>query len=122
MLADFDDLDELGGVGVEVNHVASFLGGLRAGVHGDADIGLRQRRSVIRAVARHGHKLAFGLFALNERHLVFRLGFSEEVVQAGLFGDGSGRQRVVAGDHHSANPHRTELVESLLHPALHNVF
>jgi hypothetical protein len=34
---------------------------LGAGVHGDADIGLRERRCVISAVASHRHQLAFGL-------------------------------------------------------------
>ena len=54
LLADFDDLDELGRVTVEVHHVAGFARGLGAGVYGHADIGLRQRRGVVGAVTDHG--------------------------------------------------------------------
>ena len=82
LLADLDDLDELGGIGVEIDHVAGFFGGLRAGVHGDADVGLGERGRVVGAVAGHGDQLAFGLFALDEVHLVFGLGLGEEVVDA----------------------------------------
>ena len=49
------------GIGVEVDHVAGFLGGLGAGVHGHAHVGLGQRRGVVGAVAGHGHELALGL-------------------------------------------------------------
>ena len=58
LLADLDDLDELGRVAVEVHHVAGFARRLRAGVHRHADIGLRQRRRVVGAVAGHGDELA----------------------------------------------------------------
>src|SRR6185369_11358590 len=67
LFADFDDLDELGGVRVQIHHVAGFLRRLRAGVHGHSDIGLRQGRGIIRAVSGHGHKFAFGLFPFDER-------------------------------------------------------
>ena len=40
LFADGYDLDELGGVAVEIDHVAGFFGGLRAGVHGYAYVGL----------------------------------------------------------------------------------
>ncbi len=59
LLADLDDLDELGRVGVEVDHVARFFRGLGAGVHGHADIGLGERGSVIGTVAGHRDQLAF---------------------------------------------------------------
>ena len=58
LLADLDDLEQLGRVRVEVDHVAGLFGGLRAGVHGHADVGLRERRRVVGAVAGHGHELA----------------------------------------------------------------
>ena len=61
LLADLDDFDELGGVGVEVDHVAGFLRGLRAGVHGDADVGLGEGRGIVGAVAGHGNELALAL-------------------------------------------------------------
>ena len=59
LLADFDDRDELGGVRVEVDHVARFFRCLSPGVHGHADIGLSERWSVVRAVT--GHRDEAGL-------------------------------------------------------------
>ena len=56
-----DDLDQLGRIGVEIDHVAGFARRLRAGVHGDTDIGLRERRCIVGAVAAHRHELALGL-------------------------------------------------------------
>ena len=53
LLADLDDLDELGRVGIEVDHVAGLACGLGAGLHGDADIGLGEPR-IVGAVAAHG--------------------------------------------------------------------
>ena len=70
------------GIGIEVDHVAGFLGGLRAGVHGHAHVGLRQRGSVVGAVAGHGHELALGLLVADQRELVFGLGLGEEIVDA----------------------------------------
>ena len=63
LLADLDDLDELGRVGVEVDHVAGLLRGRRAGVHRDPDVGLGQRRGVVGAVAGHGDQPAALLLA-----------------------------------------------------------
>ena len=63
LLADLDDVDELRRVGVEVDHVPGFLRRLGAGVHGDADVGLRERRSVVRAVAGHRDEAAAALLA-----------------------------------------------------------
>ncbi len=121
LLADFHDLDELGGIGIEIDHVAGFLGGLRAGVHGYADIGLSEGGSVVGAVAGHGDEFAFGLLALDQRHFVFGLGFGEKIVDSGLAGDGRGGERVVAGDHHGANAHGAEVVETLAHAAFDDV-
>ncbi len=63
LLADLDDVDELGRIGVEVDHVAGLLGGLRAGVHRHADVGLGQRRRVVGAVAGHRDEVAARLLA-----------------------------------------------------------
>ena len=49
---------QLGRVAVEVDHVAGFARGLRAGVHRDADIGLGERGRVVGAVAGHGDEMA----------------------------------------------------------------
>ena len=61
LLADLDDLDELRGVGVEVDHVPGLLGRLGPGVHRHADVGLRERRGVVGAVAGHRHEVPAGL-------------------------------------------------------------
>ena len=121
LLADFDDFDELCRIGIEVHHVAGFLGGLGAGIHGHADVRLRKRRGVVGAIASHGHEFALGLLALDQRHLVFGLGLGQEIVDPGLAGDGGGRQRIVTGDHHGANSHGAKLVETLFHAALDDV-
>ena len=84
LLADLDDLDQLGRIAVEIDHVAGFLGGLRAGVHGDADIGLCQRGRVVGAVAGHGDEMAGRLFLAEQRELVFGRGLGEEIIDAGL--------------------------------------
>ncbi len=121
LLADLDDLDELGRVRVEVDHVPGFLRGGRAGVHRDADIGLRQRGRVVGAVAGHRDELPGGLFALDQRHLVFGRRLRQEVVDACLVRDRGRRERIVAGDHDGLDAHRAQRVEPLAHPALDDV-
>ena len=92
LLADLDDLDELRRVGVEVDHVPGLLGRLRAGVHGHADVGLRERRRVVGAVAGHRDEVARPACSrLMQRHLVLGRGLGQEVVDAGLVGDGRWR-------------------------------
>ena len=121
LLADLDDVDELGRVAVEVDHVAGLLGGRGAGVHRDADVGLGQGRGVVGAVAGHRDELAALLLGPDQGHLVLGGGLGEEVVDAGLCGDGLGGQRVVAGDHHGADAHRAQLVEAFAHAGLDDV-
>jgi hypothetical protein len=57
LLPDFDNLNELRRIGIKIDHVAGFLGGLRTGIHRHADIRLPQRWSIVGAVAGHGHKI-----------------------------------------------------------------
>ena len=121
LLADLDDLDQLRRVRVEIDHVAGFLRRLRAGVHRHADVGLRQRRRVVGAVAGHRHEVALRLLLADQRELVLGRGLGEEVVDAGFACDGRGGQRVVAGDHDGADAHHAQTVEALLHPALDDV-
>ena len=113
LLADLDDLDQLGRVAVEIDHVAGFLGGLGAGVHGHADVGLGQRRGVVGAVAGHGDQVARGLLLLEQGQLVFGRGLGEEIIHARFLGDGGGGQRVVAGDHDRLDAHRAEALEPI---------
>ena len=121
LFADLDDLDQLGRVRVEVDHVAGLLGGGRPRVHGDTDVGLRQRGGVVRAVAGHRDHAPVRLLVLDQRELRLRGRLGEEVVDAGFLGDHGGGHAVVAGDHHRANPHAAELVEALVHAALDDV-
>ena len=58
------------GIAVEIDHVAGLARRLRAGLHGDADIGLRQRRRVVGAVAAHGDQPAALLLAADVGELV----------------------------------------------------
>ena len=76
---------------------------------------------VVGAVAGHGHEVTTGLLGLDQRHLVLGGGLGEEVVDAGLLRDGGGGEGVVAGDHHRADAHPSELVEPLPHALLHDV-
>ena len=65
--------------------------------------------------------LPFGLLVADELQLHLRRGLGQEVVDAGLGGDGGRGQRVVAGDHDGAQAHRPEPREALLDAALHDV-
>jgi hypothetical protein len=121
MLADLDDLDELGRVGVEVDHVAGLLGGRRAAVHRHPDVGLRQRRCVVGAVTCHGDQAPALLLLLDQGHLVLGRGLGEEVVDPRLLGDGTCGEWVVTGDHHGADAHPTHLVETVAHALLDDV-
>jgi len=59
------------------------------------DVGLRQCRRVVGAVAAHGDEFALGLLVANELKLVLRRGLSEEIVDAGFRRDGGGGQGIV---------------------------
>jgi len=76
-------------------------------VHRQADIGLGQRRGIVGAVAAHGDQLALGLLGADALQLLLRRSLGDQVVDAGLGGDGGGGQRVVAGHHHGADAHGT---------------
>ena len=121
LLADLHDLDQLGRVRVEVDHVPCFFRGLRAGVHGHADVCLGERRSVVGAVAGHGDQLAVGLLASDERHLVFWRRLCQKVIDAGFGRDRRGGERVVAGDHHRLDAHRPQMREPIADAALDDV-
>jgi len=118
---DFDNFNELGGIAVKVHHVASFAGGLRAGVHGHTHIGLRQSRRIVGAVSNHGNQLAAFLFLTDAGQFVFRLGLGDEIVHARFRGDGGGGQSVVASDHNSLDTHFTELGKTFLDAAFNDV-
>ena len=121
LFADLDDLDQLGRIGVEIDHVAGFARRLRAGLHRDADVGLRERRRVIGAVAAHGDQPAAGLLLADVGELVFRRGLGEEVVDARFGGDRRRGDRIVAGHHDGSDAHRAHRRETLLDARLDDV-
>src|ERR1039458_9217398 len=122
LFADGDDLDELGGIAVEVHHIAGFLGGHGAGVHRQADIGLGEGGGVVGAVTGHGDEASSGLLLLDQVHLVLGGGLGEEIVHSRFGRDGGGGQRVIAGDHDGADSHVAQLLEALAHAALDDIF
>src|SRR5262252_3912212 len=121
LLARLHHLQELGGVGVEVDHVARLFGRLRARVHGHRHVGLGKSGGVVGAVAGHGHQPSFRLQFANqlELHLGCRLG--KQVVHARLGADGGRGERVVARDHDGLDPHAAELGEPIADAAHHDV-
>ena len=121
LLADFDDLDQLGRIGIEVDHVASLARRLRAGVHRDADVGLRQRRRVVGAIAAHGDELALGLLVANEAQLFLGRGLCQEIVDTGFRRDSGCGHRIVTGDHDRADAHAAQFGEALADTALDDV-
>src|ERR1017187_4249552 len=121
LLADLDHLDELGRVGVEVDHVTGFFRGLRTGIHRYGHVGLRQRRGIVGAIATHGDQAAVLLMLTNQRQLRLGRGLGQEVIDARLGGDRRRRELVVAGDHDGADAHAAQLREALANAGLDDV-
>ena len=121
LLAGLDDLEQFRGIGVEVDHVPGFLGGLGPGVHRDGHVSLGERGSVVGAVARHRHQPSLSLRISDQFELGLGSSLGEEVVDARLGGDGRRRQRVVTGDHDGPDPHTTQLPEALPDASLDDV-
>jgi hypothetical protein len=48
-------------------------------------------------------------------------GLGHEIVHAGFGGDGGGGEGIVAGDHHGADAHFSQLRETLFNPAFDHV-
>src|SRR5215510_11715331 len=122
LLARLHHLQELGGIGVEVDHVARFLGRLRARVHGHRHVGLGESGRVVGAVAGHGHQPSFRLQVADQLELHLRCRLSEEVIHAGFGTDGGGGERVVARDHDGLDAHAAKLGEPVADAAFHDVF
>ena len=121
LLADFDDFDELGGVRVQVHHVAGLFGSLGAGIHGHPDVGLGQGRGVVGPVPGHGHQVPGGLLAPDQGQLVLRLRLGQKIVHPGLLGDDGGGERIVAGNHDGGDAHGPEAEKAVRQAALDDV-
>ena len=85
------------------------------------DVGLGQGRRVVGPVAGHGDELPALLLGLDQRHLGLGGGLGQEVVDAGLLGDGRRGQGIVSGDHDSPDAHLAHLVELLSDALLDHV-
>src|SRR5690242_5037829 len=121
LFSDFHHFNEFRRVGIEVHHVAGFLGRLSAGIHRDADVGLRECRRIVRAIAGHGHQFAATLLAADQIHLVFRSSLRKKIIDTGLTRNGSSRKWIVPRNHDGADSHGPKLVEAVLHSALNDV-
>ena len=110
----------VGSLSRSIRFAASFAAGVPEFI-ATPDIGLRQRRRVVRPVAAHRDQPPARLFAADQvqLHLGRRLG--QKIVHPGLGGDGGGGQRVVAGDHHGADAHGAQFGEALAHAGLDDV-
>src|SRR3546814_16227934 len=84
-----------------------------AGAHGDADIGLRQSRRIIHAVAGHGDDPAFGLVLLHDRALFLRHHPGLALIIAELARNGLGGRPVVSGEPDAPPAVRAALPSSL---------
>ena len=72
--------DDRGEVVVQKHHLGCLLRRLRAlAPHGDADVGLLERRRIVDAVAGHRHDGALGLQRAHDAQLVLRAGAREHV-------------------------------------------
>ena len=76
------------------------------GVHGDADVGLGERRRVVRAVAGHRDELAALLLLLMSASFVSGVASARKSSTPASCGDRRRGERVVAGDHDGADAHR----------------
>ena len=121
LFSDLHHLDELGRIGVEIDHVAGLARGLRSALHADADIGLSERGRIVGAVTAHGDQATLRLLAADVAQLVLRRRLGDEIIDAGFRGNRSGGHRVVAGDHHGLDAHAAQRVETLAHVRLHHV-
>ena len=121
LLSDFDHLDKLCRVGIEIDHVAGFARGLRAGLHGDANIRLGKRRRIVGTVASHCDQPTVRLLAADIAQLVLGRCLSDEIVNTGFRGDCSGGHGIVAGDHHGLDAHAAQGVKAVPHIRFHHV-
>ena len=121
LLADFHDFDQLGGIRIQVYHIARLFGRLGAGIHGHPHIGLGQGRSVVGPVPGHGYEMSRCLLAANQGQFIFRFGLGQKIIHAGFFGNGGRGQRVVPGDHHGFDPHGPEALKAVRQTAFDNV-
>ncbi|MPM92960.1 hypothetical protein SDC9_140096 [bioreactor metagenome] len=122
LFSDAHDVDELRRAGVKVDHIARFLGCLRAGVHGNRNVRLRKRGCVVRSVARHGDEVSACLIVPDEFQLRLRRCFGKKIINACFGGDGGCGHGVVARDHDGFNPHLAQVFKTILDAFFYDIF
>ncbi|VFT49573.1 Uncharacterised protein [Escherichia coli] len=115
-------LDQLGRVRVEIDHIARLFRRLGAGVHRHRDICLRQRRSIVGAVAGHRYQTTFRLILTDQCQLGLRCRFGEKIIDTRFRSNRGGSQTVIAGNHHRFNAHFAQLGEALFNTAFDDIF
>ena len=121
LFANFDNLQNLGGIGIQIHHVRSLFCGSGAAVHGKPHIRLSQCRSIICAVAGHGHDLAFCLFFLDDIDFVLWLALGDKAVHTGFFGNGRRCQRIIASTHDGLDADGTQTFKPFHHTRLYRI-
>ena len=86
-------------------------GHFRSCSHGDADVGLGERRCIVDPIARHRHDAAFGPELLDDAVFVLRQDIGLDLFDAKLAGDRLSGRLVVAGQHHDPNAVSPQAVE-----------
>ena len=91
-------------IALEQGHACALHGHIRAGPHGDADIGGGQGRRIVDAVPRHGDDATLGLQSLTTFPLSSGRISASTSAMPSLRGDGLCGRPVVAGQHDDADP------------------
>ncbi len=94
-----DRADDIERIAFHQHHVGAFDRHIGSSADGEADIGLRQRRCIVDAVAHHADPLSLRLQLLDLGCLVTGQHVGQHDVDADLAGDALRRRPVVAGQH-----------------------
>lgn len=92
------------------------------GVHRNCHISLCKCGCVVRAVARHCHKVSFALKIAYHLKLAFGSCFGKKIIHARFCRNGGGGHRVIACNHNGFYAHFTKIRKLFLNALLDNVF
>ena len=87
-------------IAFDERNAAAFDGDVGAGTHGDADVRLSERGSVIDSVTRHGDNSSLFLKLFHDGVFAFRRDLRGVLSDAQLLGDGFRGIGIVPGQHH----------------------
>src|SRR6266436_4734938 len=94
-----DRFDDAPQIAFHESYSSALDSNVRARAHGDANIGSRQRRSVIDAIASHADDVASSAKFLDFPIFVLRRNFGVDLIDISLFGNGLGGGLVITGKH-----------------------